>query len=126
MFLKNGTSPIIRTDGTISWSLLYLNSIAVNMRLKYYCSVISVIVDSLPGKTKNQESTRSWLIAIIPSLGGYPTLDLSLLYILVLGTYIKFARENNFLAPGVRFLQLCSSAGRRFAASRSRSQNYRD
>ena len=47
-------------------------------------------------------------------------LDLSLLYILTLGTYSKFARNNNFLALGVCFPQFCSSAGRRFAASRSR------
>jgi len=52
-------------------------------------------------------------------------LDLSLHYILILGTYSKFARKNNFLALGVCFLQPCSSAGRRFAASRSRLQNYR-
>ena len=52
-------------------------------------------------------------------------LDLSLLYILILGTYSKFARKNNFLALGVCFPQPCSSAGRRFAASRSRLQTYR-
>jgi len=52
-------------------------------------------------------------------------LDLGLLYILILGTNSKFARKNNFLSLGVCFLQLCSSAGRRFAASRSRLQNYR-
>jgi len=52
-------------------------------------------------------------------------LDLGLLYILILGWYSKFARENNFLALGVCFPQPCSSAGRRFAASRSRVQNYR-
>jgi len=54
-------------------------------------------------------------------------LDLSLLYILVSGTYhhSKFSGKNNFLAPGVCFPQPCSSAGRRFAASRSRLQNYR-
>ena len=44
-------------------------------------------------------------------------LDVSLLYILILGTYGKFARENNFLALGVFFPQPCSSAGCRFAAS---------
>jgi len=51
-------------------------------------------------------------------------LDLSLLYILVLGTCSKFAR--NFLAPSLCFLQPsgCLSAGRRFAASRSCLQNY--
>jgi len=52
-------------------------------------------------------------------------LDLGLLYILILGTYSEFARENNFLALCVCFSQPCSSAGRRFAASRSRLQNYR-
>jgi len=52
-------------------------------------------------------------------------LDLSLFYIVVLGTYSKFAWENDFLAPVVCFPQPCSSAGRRFATSRSRLQNYR-
>jgi len=52
-------------------------------------------------------------------------LDLSLLYILILGTYSKFARKKNFLALGVCFPQKCSSAGRMFAASRSRLQYYR-
>jgi len=48
-----------------------------------------------------------------------------LLYILTVGRHSKFARKNNFLALGVCFPQSCSSAGRRFAASRSRVQNYR-
>jgi len=52
-------------------------------------------------------------------------LNLSLFYILILGTYSKFAWENNFLALGVCFPQSCSSAGRMFAASRSRLQYYR-
>ena len=52
-------------------------------------------------------------------------LDLSLLYILKLGTYSKFAWNNNFLALGVCFPQPCSSAGCRFAASRSTLLNYR-
>jgi len=52
-------------------------------------------------------------------------LDLSLLYILISGTYSKFTRKNSFLALGVCFLQPCSSAGRRFAAWRSRLQTYR-
>jgi len=47
-------------------------------------------------------------------------LDLSLLYILTLGTYSKFTRKNNFLALGVCFPQPCSCAGRRFATTRSR------
>ena len=51
-------------------------------------------------------------------------LDLGLLYILIFETYSKFARKNDFLALGVCFSQLCST-GRRFAASRSRLQNYR-
>jgi len=52
-------------------------------------------------------------------------LDLSFLYILILETYSKFARKNNFLAHCVCFPQPCSSAGRMFATSRSRLQNYR-
>jgi len=52
-------------------------------------------------------------------------LGFSLLYILTLGTYSKFARKDIFLAPGVCFPQPCSSAGRRFAASRSRLQYHR-
>jgi len=52
-------------------------------------------------------------------------LDLSFLYILILGSYSKFARKNNFLALGVCFTQPCSSAGHRFAASRSCLQNHR-
>ena len=46
-------------------------------------------------------------------------LNLTLLYILVLGTYGKFTRKNIFLALCVCFPQLWSSAGRRFAASKS-------
>ena len=34
------------------------------MRLKYIYSLISVKMDSLPGNTKNRESTRSWLIRV--------------------------------------------------------------
>jgi len=51
-------------------------------------------------------------------------LDLSLRYILTLESYSRFDGKNNFLAPGVCFPQPCSSAGRKFAASRSRLQNY--
>jgi len=55
---------MIRTNGTIYKSLLYLHSTVVHIRLEYDYSVISVIVDSLPGNTRNQESTRSWLIGV--------------------------------------------------------------
>jgi len=47
----------------------------------------------------------------VPKL--YTDLDLSLLYILILGTYRKFAQKNNFLALGVCFPQPWSSAARR-------------
>jgi len=59
----------------------------------------------------------------VPKLCTDP--DLGLLYILILRTYSNFAQENNFLALGVCSPQPCSSAGRRFATSRSRLQNYR-
>jgi len=59
----------------------------------------------------------------VPKLCTY--LDLKILYILTLGTCSKFARKINFQALGICFPQPCSSAGRRFAASRSRLQYYR-
>ena len=56
-----------------------------------------------------------------------PTLDrtVTFLYILILNTHTKFAREKQLLALGVCFPQPCLSAGRRFAASRSRLHYYR-
>jgi len=55
----------------------------------------------------------------VPKL--YTDLDLSLLYILMMGT----TRKNKFRVLGVCFPQSRSSAGRRFASSRSRLQIYR-
>jgi len=52
-------------------------------------------------------------------------LDLSLFYIWLLGACSKFDQKNNFLALDVCFPQPSSSAGRRYAVSRSRLQNYR-
>ena len=57
MFHKNKMGSIIRSTGTIFYSLSYSNSRTHFYRLKYMYSVISVIVDSLPGNTKNWEST---------------------------------------------------------------------
>ena len=51
-------------------------------------------------------------------------LDLSLLDMLILGTYSEFARTYNFLALGICFPHPWSSAGRRFAVSRSCLQYY--
>jgi len=53
----------------------------------------------------------------VPNL--WTDLDLTLLYILILGTYGKFALKNQMLALGFCFPQTWSSAGRRFAMSRS-------
>jgi len=52
-------------------------------------------------------------------------LDPTLLYTLILESYSKFVRKNEILALGVCFPQPYSSAGRRFAASRSRLDHYR-
>jgi len=49
----------MRSTGTVFYSLLYLNSRRSFNGLKYMYSIISVIVDSLQGNTKNRESTRS-------------------------------------------------------------------
>jgi len=54
---------MIRSIGTVFYSLLYSNSLVGLNGLKYVFSVISVIENSLPGNTqntKNRESTRSW------------------------------------------------------------------
>ena len=45
---------IIKSNGTVFYSLLYLNSRQGFNGLKYVYLVISVIVDSLPGNTKKQ------------------------------------------------------------------------
>jgi len=82
MFHKNKMGSRIRPNGTVFYSLLYLNSRQGFDGLKYMYSVISVIVDSLPGNTKNRESTRSWtarvrLVGYISRQrrrGNYPTL----------------------------------------------------
>ena len=52
-------------------------------------------------------------------------LDLTLRYILILGTYGRFARKSKMIALGVCLPQTRSSADRRFAASRSRLDYYR-
>jgi len=51
--------------------------------------------------------------------------DLTLLYMLILGAFGKFARQNKMLAVGVCLPQTCSNAGRRFAVSRKRLHYYR-
>jgi len=51
-------------------------------------------------------------------------LDPTLPYISTIGTHKKFVRKNKMLALGVCLPQPCLSAGRRFAASRSRLNYY--
>jgi len=101
---------IITSTGTVLYSLLYSNSHQGFNGQKYMYSVISVIVDLLPGNIKNRQSTRSWTARVqlfhpwavrsspvlflqVPKL--CTDLDLCLFYILTLGTYSKFARKNN-------------------------------
>ena len=64
MFHKNGIGPIIRANGKIFWSLLYLNSTVVYIGLKYVYSVISVFDKRLPGNTKKWTIARSWPIRV--------------------------------------------------------------
>ena len=52
MFHKNQMGSIIRSTGAVFYSLLYLDSRQGYNGLKYVYSVISVIVNSLPGNTK--------------------------------------------------------------------------
>jgi len=75
MFHENKLGSIIRSTGTVFYSLLYLNSRQAFNGLKYVYSVISEIVDSLPGNTKNRESTHSWTARVRsghPCAGGLP------------------------------------------------------
>ena len=51
-------------------------------------------------------------------------LDPIIFYISILGTWSKLVRENKILALSVCLPQPCPSAGRRFAASRSRLNHY--
>jgi len=60
MFHKNKMGSMIRFTGTVFYSLWCSNSRKGFNGLKYMYSVISVIVDSPAGNTKNRESTRSW------------------------------------------------------------------
>jgi len=62
MFHKTKMGSIIRSTGTVFYSLLCINSpwlLGFN-GLKYVYSVISVIDNSLSGNTKSRESLRSW------------------------------------------------------------------
>ena len=52
-------------------------------------------------------------------------IDLTLLYILIIEKYTKFAQTNKMLGLGIGILQPYSKAGRSFAASRSRLNYYR-
>ena len=46
-----------KSRDTILYSLVYSNSNAVYIRLKYVYSIMSVKIERLPGNTKNQQST---------------------------------------------------------------------
>jgi len=75
MFHKNGMRPLIIANGIKCYSILYCNSKSLNIRLKYTYSVISVIVDSLPGNTKKQgidkfvafgvRLVHSWAVSLV-------------------------------------------------------------
>jgi len=60
VFHKNEMRPMIRSSGTIFFSLVYFNPERGYSRLKYMYTVISVKIDSLPANTKIRESTSSW------------------------------------------------------------------
>ena len=70
-FHKNKMVSIIRSIDTVLYLLTYLNSQRGIHGLKYVCSVISVIVNLLPGNTKNRQSTRSCTARVrLYMLGG--------------------------------------------------------
>jgi len=69
-------------------------------------------------KDRRQSARTAVFFLQVPKL--CTDLDRTLLYVLILRTHNKFVLKKYMLALGVCFLQPCSSAGRRFAASRSR------
>ena len=76
-----------------------------------------------PNTFKNRKSTlRSGFFLQV--LNSYTDLDQTLLYISILKTHAEFVRTNTMIALGVCFSQPCSSAGRRFAVSRSCLNHY--
>jgi len=91
----------------------------------------SVLANRYQGALANSDKfcgqTRVWIGIHHPAAAFFlqvlklcTDLDPTLLFIMISGTHSNFRWKNNFLAPGVCFPQTCSSAGRRFAASRSR------
>ena len=94
MFHKNQMGSIIRSTGTVFYSLLYVNSRQGPHGLKYVYSVISVIVDSLPANTKNRESLRSWT-ARVQLVDSWAAISLSLSFwivnLFVLAFFLSFS-----------------------------------
>ena len=56
--------PLIFPNRTKRYSILYCNSQSLHNRLKSMYSVISVIVDSLPGNTKKQGTDKFVAFAV--------------------------------------------------------------
>ena len=83
-----------------------------NLLLKRGCTVVTS--DWKPCLTANLSCAAAFSLQVLKWC-----IDLvdTLLYILILGTYTKFVRENKILTLRVYFPRLCSSAGRRFAPS---------
>ena len=92
-----------KITGTVFYSLLCLNSRRGFNGLKYMYSVISVIVDSLPGNTK----TRSWTarVRLVHSWSAWRTFRNSALLWLckrARGSRIFFSRANIIWVPKLR------------------------
>jgi len=77
MFHKNQMSPMIRSSGTIFYSLLYFSSRVGFSELKHLYPVILVIVDSLPANTEMSgiDKLVDGQSVISRILGGFETKD---------------------------------------------------
>jgi len=93
--------------------------------LQKECGCLVVICDYKTRFVSRQicreSSLRNCIRGFLQVLKNCKDLDFILFCILALGTYIKFVRKHKMpvLVLGVCFPQPCSSAGRRFAESRS-------
>jgi len=106
---------VTKCRGESDWGLCTTSGLAKRMRLR--CADFR-LKNVFGCKIRRQSARTAVFFLQVPKL--CTDLDRNLLYILILRTHNKFVLKKCMVALGVCFLQPCSSAGHRFAASRSR------
>jgi len=92
------------------------------------CTAAFRFLNAFGRKIRRKSALRSSILLasheLINSCNSCTDLDKTLLYISISGTYSKCVRDPTKIALGVCLPQPCPSAGRMFAASRSRLNQY--